>query len=319
MIISRTLRLSHIVVYAWRTMLYFTVVSCTVYVLHTRFGIIAMTIPFNAVATMSTALGIYLGFRSNHAYDRWWEARQIWGLLVNYSRAFGRQVLTLATSDDPAEQDELRHWQRRVIYRHIAFVHALRVFLRRKHEYNDDGVDEPIEVHNSYEDLRSFLSPEELDEVTSKRNPPSFLNQLQGEELMAAYKRGWLSDFRQLRIEQSLVEFNNHQGRAERIKNTPLPRPYSFYSRAFVLIHGTLVPFAFIEELTWLNIPLSIIINFVFFALDQVGEKMEDPFENRMFDVPLSALSVGIEENLKELLRERELPVKPRSIEGVVF
>jgi putative membrane protein len=321
MIISRTLRFSHVAVYAWKEMLYFTVLSCSVYVLHGMFDIAALTIPFNAVATLSTALGIYLGFKNNNAYDRWWEARQIWGLLVNYSRAFGRQVLTLAISDDPDPEAgaELRGWQKRVIYRHIAFVHALRVFLRRKFEYNDDGVEEPIAVHNSYEDLRSFLSQDELAEVTAKRNPPNFLNQLQGEALLEGYRRGWLSDFRYLRLEQSLVEFNNHQGRAERIKNTPFPRPYSFYSRVFVLIHGTLVPFAFIEELTWVNIPLSITINFVFFALDQIGEKMEDPFENRMFDVPLTAISVAIEENLKEMLRERDLPVKPKPIQGVVL
>jgi putative membrane protein len=319
MIISRTLRFSHIIVYAWREMLYFTALSCAVYLLHEVFEMRAMTIPFNAVATLSTALGVYLGFKNNNAYDRWWEARQIWGLLVNYSRAFGRQVLTLALTDDPAARDELRSWQKRVIYRHIAFVHALRVFLRRKFEYNDQNVSEPIEGHNSYDDLRSFLSEQELAEVIAKRNPPNFLNQLQGEELMRGYQRGFLSDFRYLRLEQSLVEFNNHQGRAERIKNTPLPRPYSFYSRVFVLIHGTLVPFAFIEELTWVNIPLSITINFVFFALDQIGEKIEDPFENRMFDVPLTAISVGIEENLKEMLREPELPVRPKPIHGVVL
>lgn len=319
MIISRTLRLSHVVVYAWKEMLYFTALSCSVYTLHVLFDIHELTIPFNAVATLSTALGVYLAFKNNNAYDRWWEARQIWGLLVNYSRAFARQVLTLATSSDSAEQGVLRGWQERVIYRHIAFVHALRVFLRRKLDYNEDGVDEPIEVHNSYDDLRSFLTEEEHAEVIAKRNPPNYLNLLQGEALADAYRRGWLSDFQHLRLEESLLEFNNHQGRAERIKNTPLPRPYSFYSRLFVLIHGTMVPFAFIEELTWVNIPLSITINFVFFALDQIGEKIEDPFENRMFDVPLSALSVGIEENLKEMLREQDLPVRPKPIQGVVL
>jgi putative membrane protein len=319
MIISRTLRFSHVVVYAWKEMLYFTALSCAVYTLHAFFDIRELTIPFNAVATLSAALGVYLAFKNNNAYDRWWEARQIWGLLVNYSRAFGRQVLTLAMSDDPTAQGELRSWQERVIYRHIAFVHALRVFLRRKFEYNDDGVDEPIEARNSYDDLRAFLPEEELAELTTKRNPPNYLNQLQGEALADGYRRGWLSDFRHLRLEETLVEFNNHQGRAERIKNTPLPRPYSFYSRVFVLIHGTLVPFAFIEELTWVNIPLSITINFVFFALDQIGEKIEDPFENRMFDVPLTAISVGIEENLKEMLRERDLPVRPKPIQGVVL
>jgi len=317
MIVSRNLKLSHIVYYTWRPMLYFAALSVAVYVLHIELDMTGLSLPFNAVAMLSTALAIYLGFKNNNAYDRWWEARKVWGLLVNYSRAFGRQVLTLAQAEGAS--DELRVWQRRVIYRHIAFVHALRVFLRRKNGYNDDGVEEPIESHNSYFDLRDFVTKDELELVTSKRNPPNYLNKLQGEDLRLAFERGWLSDFRFMQLDQTLVEFNNHQGRSERIKNTPLPRPYSFYSRVFVLVHGTLVPFAFIAELGWANIPLSLIINFVFFALDQVGEKIEDPFENRMFDTPLSSISVTIEENLKEMLGDTPLPTKPKPIEGVVL
>jgi putative membrane protein len=319
MIVSRNLRLSHVLVYTWKPMLYFTVLSCAVYALHISFSIPNLAIPFNAVATLSTALGIYLGFKNNNAYDRWWEARKVWGALVNHSRAWARQALTLALTDDARALPELRAWQERVIHRHIAFVHALRVALRRKHDYNDDGLDEPVQVDNTLDDLRSFLSPEELQQARHKRNVPNHLNKLQGDDLKYAYQRGWLSDFRYVRMDETLVQFNDHQGMSERIKNTPFPRPYSFYSRVFVLLHGTLVPFAFVEELGWANIPLSLAINFMFFALDQVGEKIEDPFENRMFDTPLTSISVTIEENLKEMLGNAELPVKPKSIQGVVM
>jgi ion channel-forming bestrophin family protein len=317
MIVSRNLKLSHIVFYAWKPMLYFAALSIAVYVGHIVFDMHGLTLPFNAVATLSTALAIYLGFKNNNAYDRWWEARKVWGLLVNYSRAFGRQILTLALSGD--DKSELIAWQRRVLYRHIAFVHALRVFLRRKNPYLGDDTEEPIEDHNTYNDLHNFLSQEEFELVTTKRNPPNYLNKLQGDDLRLAHERGWLSDFRFIQLDETLVEFNNHQGASERIKNTPLPRPYSFYSRLFVLVHGTLVPFAFVDELGWANIPLSLVINFVFFALDQVGEKIEDPFENRMFDTPLTSISITIEENLKELLGEAVLPHKPKPVQGVVL
>ena len=316
MIVSRNLRLSHIVYYAWKPMLYFVALSIAVYMGHIVFDMHTLTLPFNAVATLSTALAIYLGFKNNNAYDRWWEARKIWGLLVNYSRAFGRQVLTLPEAGD--DRSELRAWQRRVLYRHIAFVHALRVFLRRKNPNNGDD-DEPMEDDNTYNDLHDFMSQEEFELVTTKRNPPNYINKLQGDDLRFALERGWLSDFRFIQLDDTLIEFNNHQGASERIKNTPLPRPYTFYSRLFVLVHGTLVPFAFIDDLGWANIPLSLVINFVFFALDQVGEKIEDPFENRMFDAPLTSLSITIEENLKELLEEATLPHKPKPVEGVVF
>lgn len=300
-------------------MLYFFILSVSVYTLHVEFDIEKLTLPFNAVATLSTALAIYLGFKSNNAYDRWWEARKIWGLLVNYSRAWGRQVISLAIPADYEDAQALRKWQFKVIERHIAFVHGLRVFLRKKHAYNETSVTEVIEDFNRYEDLKDFLSAEEYELVMDKKNPPNYLLQLQSNDLQVAYKNGWLSDYRFVRLDETLTEFNNHQGMSERIKNTPFPRPFSFFSRMFVLIHGTLVPFAFVEELGWINIPLSLLINFVFLALDLVGERHEDPFENRMDDTPLTAISVTIEENLKEMLDRDDLPVKPEPIEGVVF
>ncbi|WPP50204.1 bestrophin family protein [Catalinimonas niigatensis] len=318
MIISRNLKWKHIFHYTWKSMLYFFILSLGIYILHKEFDVYKLSIPFNAIATLSTALAIYLGFKNNHAYDRWWEARKIWGMLVNYSRAWGREVLTLTLSKDEVDL-ELRTWQERVIYRHIAFVHALRVFLRKKHDYNDNGVVELIEESNRYEDLKNFLSKEDYAQTLSKRNPPNYLLQLQGEDIKLAYKKGWLSDYRYVRLDETLTEFNNHQGMSERIKNTPLPRAYSFYSRLFVYLHGTLVPLAFVEDLGWFNIPLSLVINFIFLALDQIGERTEDPFENRMDDTPLTSISVTIEENLKEMFGEIELPQKPPAIEGVVF
>ncbi len=319
MIVSRSIKWKHIFYYMWRSILYFFLLSVFVYILHIEFDIKQLSIPFNVIATLSTALAIYLGFKNNNAYDRWWEARKIWGLLVNYSRVWARQALTMPVLPERVTEFELQAWQRKVIYRHIAFVHALRVFLRKSHDYNNNGIIELIEEHNRFEDIREFLSPEEFEEAKTKKNPPNFLLLLQSDDLREAYKRGWLSDYRFAHLEETLTEFNNHQGRSERIKNTPLPRAYSFYSRLFVHLHGTLVPLAFIEDLGWFNIPLSLIINFVFLALDQIGERIEDPFENRMEDTPLTSISITVEENLKEMYGEQRLPQKPKPIEGIIF
>ena len=319
MIVSRSIKWKHIFYYMWRSILYFFLLSVFVYILHIEFDIKQLSIPFNVIATLSAALAIYLGFKNNNAYDRWWEARKIWGLLVNYSRVWARQALTMPVLPERVTEFELQAWQRKVIYRHIAFVHALRVFLRKSHDYNNNGIIELIEEHNRFEDIREFLSPEEFEEAKTKKNPPNFLLLLQSDDLREAYKRGWLSDYRFAHLEETLTEFNNHQGRSERIKNTPLPRAYSFYSRLFVHLHGTLVPLAFIEDLGWFNIPLSLIINFVFLALDQIGERIEDPFENRMEDTPLTSISITVEENLKEMYGEQRLPQKPKPIEGIIF
>ena len=322
MIVSQNLRLRHVLHREGSGLAYFTLLSIAVYYLHHHAGL-HLSLPFNGVAMMSTALAIYLGFKANQAYDRWWEGRKIWGLLVNYSRSFGRQVLTFVVPEETDDPEAAREWQRRMLRRHIAFVHGLRVFLRNPNGFVKRQ-EELLQPPNTYEDLRSFLTEVEYEEVVRAKNPPNQLILHQGEELERAMIDGWLSDYRFVALSQTLTEFNNHQGMAERIKNTPLPRPYSFYSRIFVFIHGTLVPFAFIEDLTWLNIPLSVAINFLFLTLDLVPQYTEDPFENRIADVPLTAISLTIEENLKEMAQLKmkdvpEMPVKPAPIEGVIF
>ncbi|MCO6047419.1 hypothetical protein NG895_26245 [Aeoliella sp. ICT_H6.2] len=319
MIVSKNLRWKYIFFYAWKSMLYFLCLSIAVYFLHHKFSFIdKLSVPFEAVATLSTALAIFLAFNNNSAYDRWWEARKIWGKLVNYSRAWGREVLTLSMDQEGRPNEELASWQRAMIYRHMAFVHGLRVFLRQRHPYN--GIEQELmEAPNDYQQIKGFLPPEEFDEVMSKRNPPNYLLMLQGRDLQHAYDRGWISDYRLVRLDETLIEFNNHQGMCERIKNTPFPRPYSYFGRMFVFIHGTLVPFAFVEELGVWNIPLSLAINFVFLSLEQIGARTEDPFENRPGDTPLSAISLTIEENLKEMLGDTNLPTKLAPVGGVVL
>lgn len=318
MIVRRNLSFRQMIFYAWKSMLYFFLLSVIVYFLHHELAIQELSVPFEAVATLSTALAIFLGFKNNSAYDRWWEARKIWGLLVNYSRAWGREVLTLTGDESGDATPEKNEWRRRLIYRHIAFVHALRVFLRQRRPYNKYQ-DEYVETTNTYDDIRPFLTRDEADEVLSKENPPNYLLLIQGRELLAAYQRGWISDYRFVKLSETLTEFNNHQGMSERIKNTPLPRPYSYYSRVFVFLHGTLVPFAFVEVLGIFNIPLALLINFIFLSLDQIGERTEDPFENRPGDTPLTSISITIEGNLKEMLDEADLPEKPPMVKGIVL
>ncbi|MEC7518712.1 MAG: bestrophin family ion channel [Myxococcota bacterium] len=313
MIVSHSVRARHVFHHAWRGMTFFLVLSLTVWILHRELDIKRMVIPFNAIATLSVALSIYLGFKNNQAYDRWWEARKIWGLIVNYSRGFAREVLILPEGED---REGIRAWQRAMIYRHAGFVHGLRVFLRKPNGFvARQG--EPRWDENTYDDLRDFLSPEELAAVRDADNPPNQILLRQGEELRRAKERGWLSDYRFVQLSRMLMEFHNHQGMSERIKNTPLPRYYTTYSRIFVYLHGVLVPLAFIEELGWINVPLSLAINFVFLSLDHVGAQVEDPFENRMADVPLTAISVTIERNLREMLGEETLPEKPAIRKGV--
>lgn len=317
MLVKKNLNPKVILYYSWKSLLYSLLLGIAVFYLHAN-GVINLHMSFTTITAISTALAIFLGFNNNQAYDRWWEARKIWGLLVNYSRAWARQVSTFMQTDHEGEHADLRELKERMIFRHVAFVHALRVFLRERHDYNEIE-NEYLESANQYSDTRDLLTPNEFKIFCQKDNPPNYLIQLQGQDLERAVRRGWLTDYRFMQLDQTLVEFNNIQGRSERIKNTPMPRPYTYFSRMFVFIHATMLPFAFVEALGWVMIPVATIISFVFFALDSVGRRTEDPFENRIDDTPLTALSVTIERNVKEQWGERDLPEKPPAVEGVVF
>ncbi|MBV6647495.1 MAG: hypothetical protein KI790_18700 [Cyclobacteriaceae bacterium] len=317
MIVRRNLNPRLIFLYAWKSLLYFLLLAVGVYFLHS-YELLELSLPIYTITILSTAIAIFLGFNNNQAYDRWWEARKIWGLMVNYSRAWARQVTTLFHQEQSQIGADWKELQRRMVYRHAAFVHALRVFLRAKHPYNRDRK-EYIITKNAYEDLKHLIGKEEYAVVTSKDNPPNYLLQLQGRDLKYARDKGWINDFHFVELDQTLIEFNNIQGRSERIKNTPMPRPYSYFARIFVFIHATLLPFALVEGLDWAMIPVSFLVSFVFLSLDIIGERTQDPFENRMEDTPMTTLSWTIERNLKEQLDETDLPEKPAIQAGVLF
>ena len=305
--------------YAWPSMLYFLLLATAVYWWRRSVDRADLEIPFEPVAIMATALAIFLGFKNNEAYSRWWEARTIWGLAVNYSRAWARQVFTLIAATDD-ERSQLKAFQRKLIYRHLAFINALRVYLRSTTSFpleNTEG--EPGEAQNHYDACRRFLDADEFDRMWHADNPPDLLLRLQGQDLRTARDRGWLSDYTLVQLDQTLVELNHVQGASERIKKTPLPRPYSYFTRVIVFLHGTLLPFAFVATLGWTMIPLSFTVSFVFLALDLIGSRTEDPFENRVDDVPISSLSRTIERNLEEALGETQLPPTLKPEHGVLY
>ncbi|MBC3538544.1 bestrophin family protein [Rufibacter sediminis] len=319
MILDRNLKWEVIVFYTWKSMLYYLLLSVAVYLIHGYYEVVQLHLPFSTLTALSTALAIFLGFKNSNAYDRWWEARQIWGQLVNSSRAWGRQVTTMIIPTDEQEAELVKKLQHRMVYRHLAFVHGLRVFLRKPKPYNGTKQEEIVEETNEYSDTVAFLSEEEYKAFWHKNNPPNYLINLQGDDLRRAYERGWLSDYRFVQLEQTLVAFNDIQGKSERIKNTPFPRQYSFFSRVFVFIHASLLPFVFVDEIGWASIPVSVIVSFVFLCLDLVGERMEDPFENRLEDVPLTQLSLAIETNLKEHWGDNNFPVSKNHKQGIML
>jgi putative membrane protein len=318
MIIRNNIPLSWLLFYNWKSLLILNSVAVVAVLLKKEFGIV-LNIPTTVVTILSAALSIYLGFRSNNAYDRWWEARTIWGAVINYSRSWSRQVQTFIHPNNLINQEQTDKFKQELIYRHIAFVNALRVFLRGGQSVAHEQTKELFTTSNTIADIEPFISEAEFELVKKADNPPNMLLDIQGRKLEWALREGLISDYRLVHLDQTLVEFNNVQGRSERIKNTAFPRSYSYFQRVFVWTHGLILPFAYVKFLNWSAVPVAFLLNYVFLAIDFVGSRTEDPFENRYDDVPLTAICKTIERNLKESLGEKELPEKEKLIEGILF
>lgn len=302
MIVRKNLKWSKILKLSFGRLIYFLSVAVGVYVLHEILDFAYVTIPFAIVATLASALAIFLAFRNSSSYDRWWEARKIWGEIVNSSRTWGRQVITFMDGADDG-------FQRSLVYKQLAWINALRLQLREQ---------------ENWEVLDPFIKSEEKADLITQQNKATQLNLRQGEAIQEALKNGWISDFRHQLLDKTLTDLIACQGKCERIKNTPMARQYDYFTRFFVIVFATLLPFGMIDlldakHIAWVVIPLSVLISFVFSVLESVGAYNEDPFENREQDTPMTALCNTIEIDLREQLGEKEIPQKLGPVDGILW
>lgn len=251
---------------------------------------------------LGSALAIFLAFRANAAYGRWWEARQLWGQLVNSSRALARQVLTGLDVDtnDPAQQ-ALRD---DIVLHQVAFVHALRCHLRKQ---------------NPMPELSGLLGRERADALRLYANVPNVLTLRMGELLQEARARGMLDSWRWTALDGTLTTLANIQGSCERIKNTPLPRQFSVLPSVLVDAFCWLVPLSLVSGLQLVTPIASTLISFTLIAIDTASEAIEDPFENTVNDTPMTALSRGIELTLREMLNQRRPLPEIAAIDGFIY
>jgi ion channel-forming bestrophin family protein len=263
-----------------------------------------VALPHIPLALYGSAIGIILAFRNNSAYARWWEARTLWGAVVNNSRSWGRQVVTGLRAGRASEAAELQEMQRRMVYHQIAFVHALRQHLR--------GL-EP------WWELKAVLREKELDGLQEQKNVPLALQQRMGAMLDECLERGWMDPMQWRAMDESLNDLADAQGGTERIKNTPMPKQYDYFPQLFVQIYCVLLPLALVTSMGWFTPLGSTMVGFMFLALDKIGRDLEDPFDNTIYDVPLTSITKGIETNLRQMLGETELPEAEKAVNGVLW
>ena len=259
-----------------------------------------------SLAAFGSVLGIIVGFRNSSAYGRWWEARTLWGAVVNRSRTFARQVLTTMSPEQAAttEQADVAALQRELVLYQVAYVHSLCQQLR--------GLD-PVPM------VARLVPRENPEMLASERNLALFLQGQMSTMLVHARRRGWLDEWQWQAIDQSLSALMDSQGGLERIKGTPMPKQFDFFPRVFVQIYCVLMPLAMVRSLEWYTPLGSTLVGFMFLALERIGRDLEEPFENTIHDVSMTAITRNIEINLRQMLGERELPPPEQPIHGVLW
>ncbi|MTI32169.1 bestrophin family protein [Xanthovirga aplysinae] len=306
MVLQEGFRWRYIIRYNLSFMFFYMIYCTFIAVLTIEFNIADLTTSIAVPGILGTALSIFLAFRTNSAYDRWWEARKVWGEIVNYSRSSTRQIMTfLRAGDSLHTNEELRKIREELAYRHISWCYALSNSLR--------GLD-PFD-----ENLGRLLSAKEIEELRTQKNVPNAILQNQAQRFREAEKQGFMDKFYFLRMDDMLNRLCDAMGKCERIKNTVFPPFYSRFAMMLLWFFAFLVPLGLIDEIHYLSIPVSLVIVFVFYLLEELGYTLENPFENKAADTPMTALSRNIEINIRQQLGESETPAPIRKKKGILM
>lgn len=242
--------------------------------------------PITVPAFIGTAISVILSFKLSQSYDRWWEARKIWGSIVNDSRSFVLQLQSFVARE---HQNEIRQ----IAFRHIAWCYSLGQSLR--------GLD-------AIENLEHFISKEDMAEIGKQSNKPLALLQLNTLQILELKEKESMSIFSQIQLNNTLVNFSNAMGMAERIKNTVFPVTYRIFLHFFIYIFIVTLSIALRDIKSYFEIPLLLTISTMFFLLERSATHMQDPFRNRPTDTPMTTIARTIEINIKELLKESQIP-----------
>lgn len=342
MYVNRRLNLKQVLFFSIYSFIPAGLWASFIYLLYAYGGLEFIKIPFLPIATIGTAVAFYVGFKNNAAYERFWEGRKIWGAIVNASRTWGTDVMSYVDAGDDSER--AKQTRKELIYRHMAWMNALRLQLRKNSRFFNKparATKKRLEDHaevmrNDWDtEISGFLSAEEFEEVTKMANSATHLLTEQGKQLAQLVKEGRMDLFHQIAMMEVVEELYTHQGKCERIKNTPFPRFYAEYSRIFVRVFVFLLPFGMLDVFTshleaatttyQTLVPIipmiaaSGLVTWVFSTMESVGDATEDPFERSMNDVPMNALCRTIEIDMRQMLGETDLPPKETPIDNILY
>jgi len=248
--------------------------------------LIDLNIPITVGAFLGTAIALLLSFKLSHSYDRWWEARKIWGAIVNDSRTLVIQLKGFIEKENKELTD-------RMAFRQIAWCYSLSQSLRSE---------------NASENINEFISQQELKSIKNQNNIPLALLNKQSQDLSFFHKEKLVNNYQQIQIDNTLVRLCSSMGKAERIKNTPFPKTYRLTLHLFIYIFLIALSFALTEMHSLVEIPFMVFISIPFFLLEKIAFNIQDPFENKPTDTAMTSISRIIEINIKNQLGIENVP-----------
>ena len=344
MIITRNIGIKKMFQWSWVTILILICFASLMTGLF-HFKLITISIPWMVISVIGTAVAFYLGFKNNQAYDRMWEARKIWGGIVNDSRTWGMMVdgyVSNLHNENKVSPEKIAAIKQRLIYRHIAWLYAHRsqLLVATPWEHIKQGgyltktakqyqkkfgiglVDDEV----TKVELNLLLPPTEHDRLITAVNTATQIINEQSRDLAQLRKDDLIDDFRHMEMGTVLKSFYTLQGKNERIKKFPLPRQYANTSQYFVTIFILFLPFGLIPELMelgdwgiWLSIPIITIISWVYYMMDAVGDFTENPFQGMANDIPMLSLCRVIEIDMRQMLNEQDLPPPIEAKNGILM
>jgi putative membrane protein len=287
------------------------------------------SISWQPISVLGIAVAFYLGFKNNASYDRTWEARKIWGSITNNSRIFTTQLVTFVKGDDSKEIIE------EIVNRHIAWLTALRFQLRleKEWEHTKERLNHmftptvcPIYLAKLDEAIMDHINDEEFEFYKGKSNIAVQILAKQSVRIQELKDLGYIENFRDLDLLNTIRTFYYDQGQSERIKNFPFPRQYASIAWWLTIIFSAVIPFGMLDIFSsiseyhvWLTIPVASSLIWIFYLMEIIGDYSENPFEGTYNDVPITAIARSIEIDMLEIINGKNIPLPIPSENGVLM
>lgn len=281
MIIKSRIPIIYIIKELKESLFYVSCIAIISGILPLFFSSFLSDIPISIATTLGVAISILLSYKINQSYERWWEARKIWGEIVNDSRTLILQLQTYLKADNPETES--------IAYKQIAWCYSLGCMLRKQ---------------DSIDIIRQWLPENDYQQIKSYSNKPLGILFLQSSVISQLFENKELDKFSQIRIEETITRLTASMGKCERIKNTVFPPMYKYGLHATIYLFVIFLSLSVVFRLQnfVLEFSILVIVSMVFFFLEKAAYRMQDPFENIPSDTPMTAISKEIENNILGLL-----------------